>query len=188
MILKRNRRFGDFFRSISSCQKSALLLKPLPQSEVQAGPMAQYSYPLLQSDEILTVLRELTIDATSDDLINPTPQKVHVVFSQLVELLLNQKQEDTAQPQLSGIDMLEYPELHEESVPAMAFITAWCASNLHLARPGAAVLGVGRWGRRAARARGGDRGRRVCAGPSHCRTASFATPPLPCASPAAVKS
>ena len=61
--------------------------------------MAQYSYPLLQSDEILTVLRELTIDATSDDLINPTPQKVHVVFSQLVELLLNQKQEDTAQPQ-----------------------------------------------------------------------------------------
>ena len=49
--------------------------------------MAQYSYPLLQSDEILTVLRELTIDATSDDLINPTPQKVHVVFSQLVELL-----------------------------------------------------------------------------------------------------
>ena len=111
--------------------------------------MAQYSYPLLQSDEILTVLRELTIDATSDDLINPTPQKVHVVFSQLVELLLNQKQEDTAQPQFSGIDMLEYPELHEESVPAMAFITAWCASNLHLARPGAAVLGVGRWGRRA---------------------------------------
>ena len=103
--------------------------------------MAQYSYPLLQSDEILTVLRELTIDATSDDLINPTPQKVHVVFSQLVELLLNQKQEDTAQPQFSGIDMLEYPELHEESVPAMAFITAWCASNLHLARPGASVRG-----------------------------------------------
>ena len=90
---------------------------------------AQYSYPLLHSDEILTVLRELTIDATSDDLINPTAQKVHVVFSQLVELLLNQKQEDTAQPQFSGIDMLEYPELHEESVPAMGFITAWCASN-----------------------------------------------------------
>ena len=43
------------------------------------GAMSQYSYPLLQSDEILTVLRELTIDATSDDLINPTPQKVHVV-------------------------------------------------------------------------------------------------------------
>ena len=91
--------------------------------------MSQYSYPLLGSAEILTVLRELTIDATSDDLINPTPQKVHVVMSQLVELLLNQKQEDTAQPQFSGIDMLEYPELHEESVPAMGFITAWCASN-----------------------------------------------------------
>ena len=98
--------------------------------------MSQYSYPLLQSDEILTVLRELTIDATSDDLINPTPQKVHVVFSQLVELLLNQKQEDTAQPQFSGIDMLEYPELHEESVPAIGFISAWCASNFtQQARP-----------------------------------------------------
>ena len=43
-----------------------------------SGAMSQYSYPLLQSDEILTVLRELTIDATSDDLINPTPQKAHV--------------------------------------------------------------------------------------------------------------
>jgi len=86
--------------------------------------MSQYSYPLLHSEEILTVLRELTIDATTDDLLNPTPQKVHVVFSQLVELLLNQKQEDTAQPQFKGIDMLEYPELHEESVPAMGFITA----------------------------------------------------------------
>ena len=39
----------------------------------------------------------------------PTPYDV--VMSQLVELLLNQKQEDTAQPQFSGIDMLEYLEL-----------------------------------------------------------------------------
>lgn len=77
--------------------------------------MSQYSYPMLSSNEILTVLRELTIDATSDDLINPTPQKVHVVMSQLVELLLNQKQEDTAQPQFSGIDMLEYLELRTKS-------------------------------------------------------------------------
>ena len=56
----------------------------------------------------------------------PTPYDV--VMSQLVELLLNQKQEDTAQPQFSGIDMLEYLELHEESVPAMGFIAAWCGS------------------------------------------------------------
>jgi kinetochore protein Nuf2 len=110
--------------------------------------MSQYSYPLLQSDEILTVLRELTIDATSDDLINPTPQKVHVVFSQLVELLLNQKQEDTAQPQFSGIDMLEYPELHEESVPAIGFISAWCASNFTQQARGLVVGGGGGGGQR----------------------------------------
>lgn len=36
-------------------------------------------------------------------------------MSQLVELLLNQKQEDTAQPQFSGIDMLEYLELRTKS-------------------------------------------------------------------------
>ena len=150
--------------------------------------MAQYSYPLLQSDEILTVLRELTIDATSDDLINPTPQKVHVVFSQLVELLLNQKQEDTAQPQFSGIDMLEYPELHEESVPAMAFITAWCASNLHLARPGAAVWA---WGGGGGGQRGHAAGIVVGACAPVLRTVErprLRTPPVPCASLAAVKS
>ena len=43
----------------------------------------------------------------------PTPYDV--VMSQLVELLLNQKQEDTAQPQFSGIDMLEYLELRTKS-------------------------------------------------------------------------
>jgi len=41
-----------------------------------------------------------------------------------VELLLNQKREDMAQPAFSGMQELEFPELHEESVPTIAFLNA----------------------------------------------------------------
>ena len=90
--------------------------------------MAHYSYPLLPSDEILTVLREMKIDATSDDLANPTPLKVKVIFDQLIEVLLNQKSEDMAQPHFNGLEMLEHQELHEESIGAIGFMHGWCAS------------------------------------------------------------
>jgi kinetochore protein Nuf2 len=84
--------------------------------------MAHYSYPLLPSDEILTVLREMKIDANSDDLANPTPLKVKVIFDQLIEVLLNQKSEDMAQPHFNGLEMLEHQELHEESIGAIGFM------------------------------------------------------------------
>ena len=90
-------------------------------------PSEHYSYPLLPPSEILIVLKELNIDAQKDDLDNPVPVKVHAMFWQLIELLLNQRQEDLAQAQFKGLDMLEFPELHDESVPMIGFVTAWCA-------------------------------------------------------------
>jgi hypothetical protein len=142
--------------------------------------MAHYSYPLLPSDEILTVLREMKIDATPDDLANPTPLKVKVIFEQLIDVLLNQKPEDMAQPQFKGIDELEYPELHDESLGAIGFMQGWCAS----ARPLLTVASGRRCGpdgdRMAlGRVRRPAGVRPACGrGPASDRSQPFSLPPL----------
>ena len=142
--------------------------------------MAHYSYPLLPSDEILTVLREMKIDATSDDLANPTPLKVKVIFDQLIEVLLNQKSEDMAQPHFNGLEMLEHQELHEESIGAIGFMHGWCAS----ARPLLTVASGRRCGpdgdRMAlGRVRRPAGVRPACGrGPASDRSQPFSLPPL----------
>lgn len=84
--------------------------------------MSHYSFPILKNQDILLCLSELSIEATEDDLVNPTSGKVQLMYSQFIEILLNQRREDMLQPSFSGIDALEYPELHEESVPTMGFL------------------------------------------------------------------
>jgi|TARA_B100000524_G_scaffold233545_1_gene124129 kinetochore protein Nuf2 len=88
--------------------------------------MANYSFPLLKSGEILLCLHELQIASTEEDLQKPNPLKVQLIYSQFIELLLNQRREDMVQPAFSGIQELEFPELHEESVPTISFLNAWC--------------------------------------------------------------
>lgn len=88
--------------------------------------MSNFSFPLLKNGEILLCLNELQIASTEEDLLKPNPLKVQLIYSQFIELLLNQKREDMVQPAFSGIQELEYPELHEESVPTISFLNAWC--------------------------------------------------------------
>ena len=88
-----------------------------------------YSFPILKVNEILCCLNELSIGAVEDDLKKPQPLKVQMIYSQFIELLLNEKREDMAQPAFSGMQELEYPELHEESVPTIGFFTAACATS-----------------------------------------------------------
>ena len=85
----------------------------------------RYSFPLLPVREIRDTFGELRIQVTEDDLANPAGWKVKQIYEQLIELLLNQRREDMAQPAFSGIAELEFPELHEESVPMTAFLKAW---------------------------------------------------------------
>ncbi len=87
--------------------------------------MSHYSFPILQNKEILLCLSELSIEATEDDLLNPTAGKVQMMYSQFIELLLNQRREDMLQPSFQGLDEIDFPELHEESVPTMGFLKAW---------------------------------------------------------------
>lgn len=86
--------------------------------------MSHYSFPMLKDQEILECLHELQIQTSMDELKKPTQFKVQSIYQQFVEKLLNQKQEDMAQPSFSGMEELEYPELHEDSVPQIGFLKA----------------------------------------------------------------
>lgn len=83
------------------------------------------AFPLLKNQEILQCLNELGIQSTDDDLVNPTSLKVQHIFASFNELLLHRKREDMSQPDFEGLQELEFPELHEQSVPMIGFITAW---------------------------------------------------------------
>ena len=88
-------------------------------------PAEVFSFPMLPVREIRDTCHELDITLTDDDLNNPAGWKVKQIYERMIELLLNQRREDVAQPAFSGIEMLENPELHEESVPMIAFLRAW---------------------------------------------------------------
>ena len=100
----------------------------------------RYSFPILKVDEIRDTMNELQINLTNDDLTQPAGWKVKQIYEQLIELLLNQRREDMAQPALSGLDELDYPELHEESIPMIAFLKAWCAPPPPARRAGCSLF------------------------------------------------
>jgi hypothetical protein len=109
---------------------------PTPLSVVRhRGPppqddgMPDYSFPLLKAREIQEIFAELGIPVVEDDLINPAGWKVKQIYEELIGLLLQQRREDMALPSFTAGEQLEYPELHEESVPTMSFLKAWCASH-----------------------------------------------------------
>ena len=97
--------------------------------------MSHYSFPLLPMREIKDTLAELKIVVTEEELKEPAGWKIKGIYEQLIELLLAQWREDMVQPAFAGMDELEFPELHEDSVPMMAFLKAWSAAVASLRAP-----------------------------------------------------
>lgn len=94
----------------------------------QRGVMKkQYSFPILEDDDILLCLRELQVNAQEADLVNPTPQTVHSIYTHFLDILMNVTRDDLMQPQFTST--LEHPELHEDSIPMLTFLRAWCGSG-----------------------------------------------------------
>ena len=88
----------------------------------------RYSFPMLPPREICATCAELSITVCEEDLTSPAGWKVKQIYERLIELLLNQSRESMAQPTFVGMDALDFPELHEESVPMIAFLKAWYAA------------------------------------------------------------
>lgn len=79
----------------------------------------QYSFPLLKNKEILLCLKELQIPFTEEDQKNPTAEKLKEVSEIFVEKMMGIYKDDARKAPFSAIEVLPFPELHEQGIPEM---------------------------------------------------------------------
>lgn len=84
--------------------------------------MSTYSFPVLQNHEIIMSLSDMNLTITEEGLNKPTYELCRPLYESLVQLMVGVTREEMQQPVFSAIDAIEFPELHDESIPAMAFI------------------------------------------------------------------
>mmetsp|Transcript_94711 Transcript_94711/g.230085 ORF Transcript_94711/g.230085 Transcript_94711/m.230085 type:complete len:458 (-) Transcript_94711:126-1499(-) len=81
-----------------------------------------FSFPILKRVEICTCLRELGIDIEEEELAKPKPDKVRAVYETLIEHCMGVTQEEINTPRFEATEVLQNAELHEESIPVVAFL------------------------------------------------------------------
>ncbi|EFN59885.1 hypothetical protein CHLNCDRAFT_49321 [Chlorella variabilis] len=84
--------------------------------------MSQFGTPMFSEKDICIFLSELGMSANAEQLAKPSFEFVQPIFENLVTALTGVTREELQQPVFMAIDALEFPELHDESIPAMAFI------------------------------------------------------------------
>eukprot|EP00873_Tetraselmis_striata_P024326 jgi/Tetstr1/444590/TSEL_032440.t1 len=84
--------------------------------------MSQYSFPLLSTSEIVSCLAEFDLPLEEAQLAKPTHDAMRAVYESVVHVLVEVSREELLQPVFSAIDALEFPELHDESIPAMSLL------------------------------------------------------------------
>ena len=83
-----------------------------------------YSFPILKNKEILLCLKELHIPMTLEEIKAPTGEKMKAVYDQFVEKMMGITKEDSSNPQFGALDVLSFPELHENGIPELTFYTS----------------------------------------------------------------
>lgn len=86
--------------------------------------MEAYSWPTLDAESITQCLAELNITMDPQELQKPSSEKVRLIYEVLLEFLTGVSKEDLEQPNLEAQDALEYPDLHFDSIPEVAFVKA----------------------------------------------------------------
>lgn len=80
-----------------------------------------YSFPLLKPSEIFACVREMQIPVSEDEIRNCEPSAIRKVLEVFIESIMGVTREEMNQPAFAGLSALGYPELHEESIPELAF-------------------------------------------------------------------
>ncbi|KAL0042016.1 hypothetical protein WJX77_000793 [Trebouxia sp. C0004] len=84
--------------------------------------MSGFSFPILSNQELLPCLKEMDLPLSAEQISKPTFEILQRLYEILVTTLLGVTREELQQPVFMAIDTLEYPELHDESIPTLAFI------------------------------------------------------------------
>lgn len=86
-----------------------------------------FSFPMLSNEEILLCMNELQISIEQDDLEKPSARSVKPVYEALCEACIGvSKEEMNCIVEDEVTSQLEFPELHEDSIPNMAYFRAVC--------------------------------------------------------------
>jgi kinetochore protein Nuf2 len=112
-----SRRPSRTYRCLSSRSPSSL--SPPPPAAVVVMSAATFSFPLLKLSEISSCLTELGMPLTLAQLSDPKEDELKPVFEKLLELLKGVSREELKQLDFRGMEILPYPELHEESICEM---------------------------------------------------------------------
>ncbi|KAK9816471.1 hypothetical protein WJX72_000700 [[Myrmecia] bisecta] len=83
--------------------------------------MSGYSFPILSDQELLPCLKEMELPCSAAQLAKPTYEVVRPLYESMVTTLMGITREELQQPVFQAIVALEFPELHDESIPAVAF-------------------------------------------------------------------
>jgi kinetochore protein Nuf2 len=101
------------FRNSLSASQS----KPAPES---------FSFPMLKGGEILQCMAELSVPLTEADLMEPEKNKANIrrAMLYLIELCTGVTRDSLCTPAFAGLECLSYEELHEDSIPELAYLRA----------------------------------------------------------------
>lgn len=80
-----------------------------------------FSFLLIKIPEIIMCLSELGISICEDELTHPENHRESVrrILEHLAEIFTGISRDEIIQPAFSGLSMLNYPELHEDSIPVL---------------------------------------------------------------------
>jgi len=75
-----------------------------------------FSFPLLKTSDIVSCSSELGIPLTAAHLADPSEEVVRAVLERLLELLKGSNREEMKQIDFAAMEMMPYPELHDEGL------------------------------------------------------------------------
>lgn len=82
-----------------------------------------YSFPELKSVEILQCMEDLRIPLSDQELSKPTPMVVQRILEGFADIFMGIPRDSFAsvQPSFGVMEMLEYPDLHMDSIALISF-------------------------------------------------------------------
>lgn len=99
----------------------SFLLDARPSGNMSRGPKTAFSFPMMKVGEIRECLAALGIRITEEELNSPenSREQIRRVLEHLAELSTGVTRDEMGQMAFAGISVLNYPELHEESIPQL---------------------------------------------------------------------
>ncbi|KAI8914738.1 Nuf2 family-domain-containing protein [Powellomyces hirtus] len=80
-----------------------------------------FSFPVLKPSELLRCMADLGMPFTEEDVAKPTTQRILAVYEHFTDMLMGVNRDHYSQPNFSVTQVLEYPELHQDSISLIAY-------------------------------------------------------------------